>query len=195
MDLSYGAGYEAYRAQVRDFLAASWPLSGDDAELDRPAQMVLFRERAIERGYLCRNIPKRYGGSEQEPDVLKAQILREEFARAQAPGEVRGIGPSMLVPTLLERGEEWQKEKTGHAHLSVELRLERRRVRAQVDHARRRLDRTPEPRHRKGAEEYPQLAPTALPIVLHGVLLDARSCFTHAGPPGRTFAHVADPGV
>jgi alkylation response protein AidB-like acyl-CoA dehydrogenase len=111
MDLSYGAGYEAYRAQVRDFLASSWPLSGDDAELDRPAQMVLFRERAIERGYLCRNIPKRYGGSEQEPDVLKAQILREEFSRAHAPGEVRGIGPSMLVPTLLERGEEWQKEK------------------------------------------------------------------------------------
>ena len=111
MDLSYGAEYEQLRSEVRDFLAQSWPLKNDEAQLDRAEQMVLFRTRAIERGYLCRNIPKKYGGSEQEPDVLRAQILREEFATARAPGEVRGIGPSMLVPTLLERGEEWQKEK------------------------------------------------------------------------------------
>ncbi len=111
MDLSYGAEYERFRAEVRDFLSANWPLSGDEARLDRPAQRVLFRERAIECGYLCRHIPKKYGGSEQESDVLAAQVLREEFAAARAPGEVRGIGPSMLVPTLLERGAEWQKEK------------------------------------------------------------------------------------
>ena len=111
MDLSYGAAYERFRSEVRDFLSTSWPLAGDESRLDRPAQMLLFRERAIERGYLCRHIPRRYGGSEQEPDVLKAQILREEFAAARAPGEVRGIGPAMLVPTLLERGAEWQKEK------------------------------------------------------------------------------------
>ena len=43
--------------------------------------------------------------------MLKAQIIREEFARARAPGEMAGIGPSMLVPTLLEKGSEWQKEK------------------------------------------------------------------------------------
>jgi alkylation response protein AidB-like acyl-CoA dehydrogenase len=111
MDLSYGPEYDEFRSEVRDFLASSWPLKGAEAELERSEQMVLFRQRAIERGFLCRNIPKKYGGSEQEPDVLTAQILREEFATARAPGEVRGIGPSMLVPTLLERGEEWQKEK------------------------------------------------------------------------------------
>ncbi len=111
MDLHYGAENEAFRSEVRDFLADNWPLPGPDAKRDKPDQILEFRRRAIARGYLCRNIPKRYGGSEQEPDVLKAQILREEFAEARAPGEVRGIGPSMLVPTLLERGEEWQKEK------------------------------------------------------------------------------------
>ena len=36
-------------------------------------------------GCLCRNIPKAYGGSEQEPNVLKAQIIREEFGKRQAP--------------------------------------------------------------------------------------------------------------
>ena len=43
--------------------------------------------------------------------MLRAQIIREEFFRARAPGELGGIGPSMLVPTLLEKGAEWQKEK------------------------------------------------------------------------------------
>ncbi|MBW2281108.1 MAG: acyl-CoA dehydrogenase family protein, partial [Deltaproteobacteria bacterium] len=65
----------------------------------------------IEAGYLARRIPKVYGGSEQEPDVLKATIISEEFARAAAPGEAMGLGPNLLVPTLLDHGDQWQKEK------------------------------------------------------------------------------------
>ena len=111
MDLSYSAEYEAFRAEVSAFLAASWPLQGKEAELASDQKASLFRGRAIEAGYLARSVPKRYGGSEQAPDVLKGQIIREEFFRARAPGELAGIGPSMLVPTLLEKGAEWQKEK------------------------------------------------------------------------------------
>jgi alkylation response protein AidB-like acyl-CoA dehydrogenase len=111
MDLSYGEELEGYRAKVQDFLARSWPLKDDEAKLGYREQAARFRERAIAAGYLCRNIPRRYGGSEQPSDVLKAQIIREEFGRARAPLEPRGIGTMMLVPTLLERGEEWQKEK------------------------------------------------------------------------------------
>ena len=112
MDLSYGPEYEAFRDEVKAFLADGWPLKGEEASLDPGRQAALFRERAIEQGYLCRNIPKKYGGSEQPPDVLKAQIIREEFGQARGrPAEARGIGTMMLVPTLLERGEEWQKEK------------------------------------------------------------------------------------
>ncbi len=111
MDLSYGSEMEGYREEVKAFLAASWPLSGKQADLPPEKQASLFRETAIAAGYLYRNIPRQYGGSEQEPDVLKAQIIREEFGRKWAPQEARGIGTMMLVPTLLERGEEWQKEK------------------------------------------------------------------------------------
>ncbi|MBM4335898.1 MAG: acyl-CoA dehydrogenase [Deltaproteobacteria bacterium] len=111
MDLSYSAEYEAFRAEVAGFLAGSWPLKGAEAELPSEQKAALFRGRAIEAGYLARSIPKRYGGSQQAPDVLKAQIIREEFFRARAPGDLAGIGPSMLVPTLLEKGAEWQKEK------------------------------------------------------------------------------------
>ena len=111
MDLSYGSEYEDFRAEVRTFLEASWPLEGDEAKLERAEQAKLFRERAIEQGYLCRSIPRKYGGSEQEPDELRANVIREEFWRARAPGDVRGIGTMMLVPTLLEKGEECQKQK------------------------------------------------------------------------------------
>jgi hypothetical protein len=35
MDLSYGEEYEAYRAELREFLAASWPPRGEQAKLPR----------------------------------------------------------------------------------------------------------------------------------------------------------------
>ncbi|MEE3330240.1 MAG: acyl-CoA dehydrogenase family protein [Myxococcota bacterium] len=111
MDLSYGPEYDDYRKQVQSFLAANWPLTGADAELGLREQAMVFRKRAIASGYLGRNIPKAYGGSEQPLDVLQAQILREEFTKVRAPMEQPGIGTMMLVPTLLERGEEWMKEK------------------------------------------------------------------------------------
>jgi len=111
MDLDYGSEMEGFREEVRSFVETHWPLSGEEAEWSLEKQASTFRERAIEQGYLYRNIPRKYGGSEQEPDVLKAQIIREEFGRKWAPQEARGIGTMMLVPTLLERGEEWQKDK------------------------------------------------------------------------------------
>ncbi|MCZ6783614.1 MAG: acyl-CoA dehydrogenase family protein [Proteobacteria bacterium] len=121
MDLSYGDEYEALRGELRQFLTRSWPLQGEEAKLGFPEQAALFRKRATEAGYLNRSIPKRYGGSEQPADVLTAQVIREEFGRAKAPGEARGIGTMMLVPTLLERGEEWQKEKWIPGSISGEI--------------------------------------------------------------------------
>jgi alkylation response protein AidB-like acyl-CoA dehydrogenase len=111
MDLSYGREYEEFRAEVRAFLEAHWPLRGAEAELSLAEQAGLFRRRATGAGYLNRSIPRRYGGSEQPPDELRAQIIRAEFAAARAPRDVAGIGTMMLVPTLLEKGEEWQKQK------------------------------------------------------------------------------------
>ena len=101
MDLRYGERYEAFRAGVREFLAASWP------DRDEAA----FRERALARGYVYRHFPRLYGGSEQPPDVLEDAILAQEFAAAGAPRDLRGIGPAMLAPTLLECGSEAQKQR------------------------------------------------------------------------------------
>src|SRR5262249_46579230 len=123
VNLEYSAEYEQFRAEVRRFLAEHW--SAEDAapqpDPDGMAAMAgaptlderatAFRRAAIERGYLYRHVPRRYGGSEQSPDPLKATIIAEEFRRARAPHEIMGQGPSMLVPTLLEHGSEEQKQR------------------------------------------------------------------------------------
>jgi len=106
MDLRYSAEYEAFRSQVREFLAANWPPKGPDAELREREQAIRFRAKGIEAGYLARGIPRAYGGAEQSPDVLKASIIDEEFARVNAPLDRAGI----ITPTLLEHGTEWQKQ-------------------------------------------------------------------------------------
>lgn len=106
MDLSWGDAHAAFREEVRDFLVGHW----SRADLSDAEKVREFRVAAVERGYLYRNVPRRFGGSEQIPDVLKAQIIREEFARVRAPTEIAGVGTEMLVPTLLEWGEPWQQE-------------------------------------------------------------------------------------
>jgi alkylation response protein AidB-like acyl-CoA dehydrogenase len=121
MDLSYGKEFEAFRGEVKAFLKASWPPSGAAAQGSKDEQLRRFRELAISKGYLGRSIPKKYGGSEQAPDPLRGQVIQEEFAAAGAPMEPRGIGMMMLVPTLLDRGEEWQKEKFVRATLMGEI--------------------------------------------------------------------------
>jgi alkylation response protein AidB-like acyl-CoA dehydrogenase len=108
MDLTYGEEYDELRSQVRSFLAENWPPPDSLAREEGTRQ---FRQAAIDAGYLYRNIPKQYGGSEQAPDSIAAQIIREEFSAKHAPMEIRGIGMMMLVPTLLERAPDWQKEK------------------------------------------------------------------------------------
>jgi alkylation response protein AidB-like acyl-CoA dehydrogenase len=122
VNLSYSAEYERFREEVRSFVATHWTVedaaSGPDPDsvaamtgssVRTDERATAFRRAAIERGYLYRHVPRRYGGAEQAPDPLKATIIAEEFKRARAPWEIMGQGPSMLVPTLLEHGTEAQK--------------------------------------------------------------------------------------
>lgn len=109
MDLSYGAEAEAFRKEVRAFLTEAWQ-PGDRRKGELRSFIRAFRAQAVVQGYLYRSVPKRYGGSEQPVDVIRAQVIREEFARARAPMEMGGNGINMTVPTLLEVGTEEQRE-------------------------------------------------------------------------------------
>lgn len=110
MDLSYGAEAEEFRSEVRAFLKTHWLPAAELTGADLKAFIKNFRLKATESGYLYRAIPKTYGGSEQPVDVIKAQVIREEFGKMRAPMEIAGNGMNMTVPTLLEQGSEEQKE-------------------------------------------------------------------------------------
>jgi alkylation response protein AidB-like acyl-CoA dehydrogenase len=111
MELEYSDDCQAFRQTVRAFLASHWPASPPAAALEEAERE--FRRRAVEAGFMHRSVPRRYGGSEQPADPIKAQIIREEFSRAHAPAEAPGNanGPRMVVPTLLEWGTEEQKQR------------------------------------------------------------------------------------
>lgn len=109
MDLSYGAEAESFRQSVREFLRSHWNPAAVSKE-QRGEAIKIFRRQATEAGFLYRSVPKIYGGSQQPVDVIKAQVIREEFSGVRAPMEVGGNGMNMLVPTLLEQGSEEQKE-------------------------------------------------------------------------------------
>jgi len=106
MDLRYTAEQTAYKERVRSFLKEHWEPVGDKRDLSAVARL---RKLATEEGFLYRGVPRRYGGSEQAPDVIRAQIIREEFAAARAPMEVSGNGVALVVPTLIEWGTDEQK--------------------------------------------------------------------------------------
>ena len=111
MDLKYSHAYECFREEVEAFVKTFWQPDPKAPKADRRAADSTFRARAVEAGYLYRSVPRAYGGSEQVADVLKAQIIRDEFAKARAPSELPGGGVAMLVPTLLEHGTEAQKQR------------------------------------------------------------------------------------
>ena len=112
MDLKLSPEHEAFRAEVRAFLADNrdrYPRAdggGRPSESQRAWQRLL-----IEHGYAARTIPREYGGYGAEPDILKSRIIAEAFTEAGAPGGLAGQGIAMLVPTLLELGTEEQKRQ------------------------------------------------------------------------------------
>jgi alkylation response protein AidB-like acyl-CoA dehydrogenase len=107
MDLAVGPELEAFRAEVAAFLGEAWPpgSAADDASRGR------FLDAAVARGLLYRQVPRRWGGSEQPFDPFREAIVAELFDAARAPWRLGPQGVGMIVPTLLEMGEDWQRER------------------------------------------------------------------------------------
>jgi len=119
MYLVYTDEQTAFQQRVRSFLAEQWTSAENKKD---PAFIARFRQQATDAGYLYRGVPRRYGGSEQTPDVIRAQIIREEFAAARAPMEVPGNGVALVVPTLIEWGTDEQKDMFIRKTLTGEYR-------------------------------------------------------------------------
>ena len=101
MDLEYGPEYDVFRHEVEAFLADT------PADIDRRS----FLQAAIKRGYIYRHIPKRFGGSERPFDPIRETIVSELFDASPFAWRLSPQSTGMIVPTLLEAGADWQREK------------------------------------------------------------------------------------
>jgi len=110
MDLEIDARYDAFRAEVQEFLKKHKPGGRVGMDQQSKAARVEWLSTLIEHGYWARTIPKEYGGFGAEPDILETVIMDEEFNKVGVARGTMAQGPSMLVPTLLAHGTEAQKQ-------------------------------------------------------------------------------------
>jgi hypothetical protein len=108
MNLDFDEATEAFRAEVRDFLAASkdsFPTKSYDTaegfEQHRHWDRVLF-----DAGLSVITWPQQYGG--RDATLLQWVAFEEEYFHAGAPGRASANGTSMLAPTLFAHGTEEQ---------------------------------------------------------------------------------------
>src|SRR5580658_2320083 len=115
----FGGELETFRAEARSWLEENYPASlrkdpsplsawlNSGAKAD--GDVELWRKRVGEKGWGVPTWPKQYGGGGLSP--AEARVLQEEMNRIGAWNPVGGMGTMMLGPTLLEYGNEEQKQK------------------------------------------------------------------------------------
>ena len=115
VDFAYSAADEAFRARVRDWLAAHRPARAervphDDASLAEEFAMLLDWQRRLHgAGFVGLLWPREYGGQGAAP--TQQAILNEELARAGAPQLVGRVGINNAGPTIIAHGSEAQKRR------------------------------------------------------------------------------------
>ncbi len=111
IDLTYTSAQQAFRQQVRTWMAANVPREPLES-LETPAGAAQHREweRTLASGnWGMVTWPKEYGG--RGCDLIEWLIFEEEYYRAQAPGRLNQNGIFLLGPTLMEFGTPEQKAR------------------------------------------------------------------------------------
>src|SRR5579859_3328455 len=113
-----GADLDAFRAQARAWLEANFPISLSrqagglsDGETDETltGDAALWKARMGAKGWGTPTWPKAYGGGGLSR--AEAAVLAEEMSRLGAANPIGGMGVIMFGPTLLEYGDEVQKQQ------------------------------------------------------------------------------------
>lgn len=123
MDFTYTPAAEAFRAEVRGWLAANLAeeFRGDgDGPLALSAATVPVLRRwnhlLADAGYAAVSWPTEYGG--RGAGIMEEVVLAEEMHAAGAPSTLNPIGISNIAPAIMEFGTEKQRR----THLARMLR-------------------------------------------------------------------------
>ena len=125
MDLGFTADEEAFRGEIRTWLDLNLPSEwrgrgvGGFREDDETDLQRQWQRRLHEGGWLKLAWPREAGGRAATP-VMQA-IYQEEMAKAGAPIILGRLGVSLLAPTLLAHGSQWQKDAYVDKILSGDL--------------------------------------------------------------------------
>ena len=118
MDLTFSAQDEAFRGEVRDWLAehlsspdfaALRGKGGPGREHEAFDARVEWDRHLAAAGWTCLGWPEKYGG--RGLSLLQQVIFHEEYAKADAPARVSHIGEELLGPTLIEFGTPEQQDR------------------------------------------------------------------------------------
>lgn len=106
MELSYTPEEDAFRADVRSWIAANKPEQSDRADIEG---LRGWQRKLHSAGYLGAAWPKEHGGGGLSD--MEQAILNEEMARAGCPSPLGSMGISWVGPAVLRFGTEDQKKK------------------------------------------------------------------------------------
>lgn len=117
MDLTYAPADEAFRAEVRGWLAehlvGEWAalrgLGGAGRDHEAHEERVAWNRLLAAHGWTCLGWPREHGGRGRS--LTQQLIFHEEYARADAPARVNHIGEELLGPTLLAFGTPAQQAR------------------------------------------------------------------------------------
>ncbi|MFM2045971.1 MAG: hypothetical protein RL383_48 [Actinomycetota bacterium] len=125
MELDYTPQDEAFRAEIRTWLADNLPKGWFDKGFEMSAdERKKFNDewpaKLFEGGWICATWPKEYGG--KGLTTMQGVVLSEEFAAAKAPMRADFFGDTLVGPTILQWGTEEQKKEFLPKILSGQMR-------------------------------------------------------------------------
>src|SRR3954451_1138215 len=111
MDLTFSEREEAFRAELRDWIAGNSP---PDEPIERDDDSVYAWRRAWQRqlyegGWAAPSWPVEYGG--RGATLTESAIYFEELSRTRVPLPANVLGVLLGGPTLLIWGTDEQKER------------------------------------------------------------------------------------
>jgi alkylation response protein AidB-like acyl-CoA dehydrogenase len=110
MDFSYTQHEQAFRAELRAWLAANVPREAPPATLEAEAAFLTAWQRRLHNaGWVAVHWPQEYGG--RGASLTETAIYQEEMARARAPQVMNRVGINNVGPTLIAHGSEAQRQR------------------------------------------------------------------------------------
>jgi alkylation response protein AidB-like acyl-CoA dehydrogenase len=112
IEIDLGPRAARFRDEVREWLEANRPEGLDEEDeralmLANPAALRAWTARLHEAGFLCVSWPTEFGG--RGLGGVEVAVMNEEFARAGVPRVTRGMGESLVGPSIIVHGTDEQK--------------------------------------------------------------------------------------